>query len=251
MQLTWEEPAPGVVRTRLRGWDETVGAIAGTEAVLLVDAGPDSVTTAALLDDLRARFPQPVRHLALTHIHFDHVLGAPALPSATRYTAKGARQLFTPEALADLVADATAHGADGDQARRDAARLTPPEVEVDSTATLDLGGRHVVLASVGPGHTGSDLVVHVPDADLVFCGDLVEESGEPQAGKDAHPARWAAALDALLALGGESARYVPGHGAVVDAGFVRAQRADLARRFTADTPGSAARGNPAPPHRGA
>ncbi|MFD3375906.1 MULTISPECIES: MBL fold metallo-hydrolase [unclassified Streptomyces] len=67
--------------------------------------------------------------------------------------------------------------------------------------------------------------------EIVFCGDLVEESGEPQAGPDAVPSRWPAALDRLLALGGEDAVYVPGHGAAVDAGFVRAQRDALAQRF--------------------
>ncbi|NEC28836.1 MBL fold metallo-hydrolase, partial [Streptomyces sp. SID8111] len=66
---------------------------------------------------------------------------------------------------------------------------------------------------------------------VVLCGDLVEESGAPQAGPDAVPSRWPAALDRLLALGGADARYVPGHGAVVDAAFVRAQRDALAARF--------------------
>jgi glyoxylase-like metal-dependent hydrolase (beta-lactamase superfamily II) len=68
---------------------------------------------------------------------------------------------------------------------------------------------------------------------VVFCGDLVEESGDPQADDAAVPARWPGTLDALLALGGETARYVPGHGAVVDARFVREQRDALARRFGA------------------
>ncbi|QNP72785.1 MBL fold metallo-hydrolase [Streptomyces roseirectus] len=90
----------------------------------------------------------------------------------------------------------------------------------------------VLLARLGPAHTPYDLVVLVPGAvRVVFCGDLVEESGEPQAGADAVPGRWAAALDALLALGGEDAVYVPGHGAVVDAGFVRRQRDALSERF--------------------
>ncbi|NJQ04816.1 MBL fold metallo-hydrolase [Streptomyces lonarensis] len=237
MERSWEEPAPGVVRTRLPGWDETVGVVVGTEAALMVDAGPDTATAAALLREVAARFARPVRHLALTHLHFDHVLGASAVPAATRYAATGARGLLTPAGLAALVADATAHGAGGERARRDAAALASAgvDVEVDGALTVDLGGRSVVLAAAGPGHTGSDLVVHVPDAGLVFCGDLVEESGDPQAGPDAHPARWPAALDGLLALGGPSARYVPGHGAIVDAAFVRTQRDSLARRFGADT----------------
>lgn len=99
----------------------------------------------------------------------------------------------------------------------------------------------MLLANVGPGHTGHDLAVLVrgtpgsaaspASPEVVFCGDLVEESGEPQAGPDAIPSHWPAALDRLLDLGGEDALYVPGHGAVVDAAFVRAQRDALARRF--------------------
>jgi glyoxylase-like metal-dependent hydrolase (beta-lactamase superfamily II) len=99
---------------------------------------------------------------------------------------------------------------------------------------LDLGGGvRALLVNAGPGHTACDLVVRVRGRTgpaVVFCGDLVEESGPPQAGPDAVPDRWPAALDRLLRLGGEDARYVPGHGAVVDAGFVRAQRAALTRR---------------------
>lgn len=227
-----------MVRTRLPGWDETVGVVVGTETALMVDTGPDTSTAAALLREVTARFARPVRHLALTHLHFDHLLGASAVPAATRYAAAGARGLLTPAGLDALVADAAAHGADGERARRDAAALAPAgvDVEIDGALAVDLGGRTVVLAAAGPGHTGSDLVVHVPDADLVFCGDLVEESGDPQAGPDAHPGRWPAALDEILTLGGPSARYVPGHGAIVDAAFVRTQRDSLVRRFGSDTP---------------
>ncbi|MEU2779730.1 MBL fold metallo-hydrolase, partial [Streptomyces sp. NPDC007162] len=93
-------------------------------------------------------------------------------------------------------------------------------------------GFQVLLANVGPGHSGHDLAVLVPGSPVVvLCGDLVEESGEPQAGRDAVPTHWPAALDRLLELGGEDALYVPGHGAVVDAAFVRAQRDRLAVRF--------------------
>jgi len=111
--------------------------------------------------------------------------------------------------------------------------LVAPRHEVRGELTVDLGGgREVVLVNVGAAHSGHDLAVVVPGSPaLVFCGDLVEESGEPQAGPDASPARWPGALDRLLELGGDDALYVPGHGAVVDAAFVRAQRAALAVRF--------------------
>ena len=133
----------------------------------------------------------------------------------------------------ELREDGVRQGLAAATAREAAERLTPPGHLVSGEWTLDLGGgRQALLANVGPGHTAHDLAVLVPgDPEVVFCGDLVEESGEPQAGPDAIPSRWPAALDRLLSLGGEDAAYVPGHGAVVDAAFVRAQRELLAARF--------------------
>ncbi len=116
--------------------------------------------------------------------------------------------------------------------KRQVGLLAVPRHSVSGEWTLELGGLQVLLANVGPGHTRYDLAVFVPgERETVFCGDLVEESGEPQAGSDAVPSQWPAALDRLLSLGGDDALYVPGHGAVVDADFVRAQRATLAARF--------------------
>lgn len=100
---------------------------------------------------------------------------------------------------------------------------------------LDLGGRSVHLELPGAGHTDHDLVVVVPPvgADrrtVVFCGDLVEESADPAIDTGSDLPAWPRALDRLLELGGQDALYVPGHGAVVDAPFVRAQRDWLAAR---------------------
>ncbi|MGP3971282.1 MBL fold metallo-hydrolase [Streptomyces sp. 6N223] len=234
----WEDVAAGVWRRRLPGWDETVGVVAGEAGLLLVDAGPSPRAGAALRREL-AGIPGagglPVRWLVITHPHFDHVLGAAAFAGAEVYGAAGLSGHLAPAALA---ADAVRHGMDEAEAAEAAEALraaVPDVVEVAGGGELVLGlggGREVVVANAGPGHTGHDLAVVVPgEPRVVFCGDLVEESGEPQAGEDARPARWPAALDRLLALGGERARYVPGHGAVVDAAFVRAQRGALARRF--------------------
>ncbi|OMQ14135.1 MBL fold metallo-hydrolase, partial [Modestobacter sp. VKM Ac-2676] len=104
------------------------------------------------------------------------------------------------------------------------APLDPPDHLVDGSAVLDVGGRPVTLAHLGRGHTDGDLVVAVDD--VVFAGDLVEE-GAPPAMEDAFPLEWPGTLTALLDL--VRGPVVPGHGAVVDAGFVRAQRDDLAR----------------------
>ncbi|MEU0738061.1 MBL fold metallo-hydrolase [Streptomyces sp. NPDC006134] len=231
-ELGWERVAAGVGRCRLPVWDCTAGLVAGRGAALLIDAGSSLGEGARLRARAERLAGRRVTHLALTHAHFDHVFGAAAFAGAEVFGAAGVG-----EALAggreELRADAVAHGLDAGRAREAADALVPVRHEVRGELTLDLGGgRRVVLADVGPGHTAHDLAVLVPgEVDVVFCGDLVEESGEPQAGPDAVPSHWPAALDRLLELGGEDARYVPGHGAVVDAEFVRRQRDALAARF--------------------
>ncbi|MEU6989486.1 MBL fold metallo-hydrolase [Streptomyces sp. NPDC046465] len=233
----WEQLAPRVGRRRLPGWDCTAGLVVGSDAALMIEAGSSLAEGAALRTQARRILggTRRVTHLALTHPHFDHVLGAAAFAGVEVYGAVGIETVLT-TGRDELRADAVRHGLDADAAAEAADLLVRPHHLVCGEWTLDLGGGlQVLLANIGPGHSAHDLVVLVPGVDggreTVFCGDLVEESGAPQAGPDAVPARWPAALDRLLELGGEDARYVPGHGAVVDAAFVRAQRATLAARF--------------------
>ena len=59
---------------------------------------------------------------------------------------------------------------------------------------------------------------------MVFCGDLVEESGDPSVDADSDLLAWPATLQRVLEACGEDAVFVPGHGAVADAAFIRRQR---------------------------
>ncbi|MFF5185112.1 MBL fold metallo-hydrolase [Streptomyces sp. NPDC000345] len=231
-ELGWEQVAAGVGRVRLPGWDCTAGLVVGAGAVLVVDAGSSLAEGARLRAQAEELTGARVTHLALTHPHFDHVFGAAAFAGAEVFGAVGVDTVRAEE----LRADAVRHGLDETTATEAADTLVRPRHLVSGEWTLGLGGgRQVLLANVGPAHTAHDLVVLVPGGpgspEVVFCGDLVEESGEPQAGPDAVPSHWPAALDRLLDLGGEDALYVPGHGAVVDAAYVRAQRDALAVRF--------------------
>ncbi|OII68764.1 MULTISPECIES: MBL fold metallo-hydrolase [unclassified Streptomyces] len=236
-EFGWERLAEGVGRRRLPGWDATAGLVVGGTAALLFDAGATLREGAELRAQAQGLLGagRRVTHIALSHAHFDHVLGAAAFAGAQVFGAVGSAELLERE-RESLRADAVRHGVAPDEAGEAVDVLVHPHHVVCGEWTLDLGGRQVLLANAGPGHTGHDLALLVPapgggPPEVVFCGDLVEESGEPQAGPDAVPSRWPAALDRLLQLGGEDALYVPGHGAVVDAAFVRAQRDALARRF--------------------
>ncbi|MBT2449122.1 MBL fold metallo-hydrolase [Streptomyces sp. ISL-43] len=228
----WERLTDRAGRRRLPVWDCTVGLVVGDDSALLIDPG-SSVREGALVRAEAERLAgRRVTHIAFTHGHFDHVLGGAVFAGAEVYGPVGLDTLLS-VSHDDLRADAVRHGLAPAEAAEAVDLLVVPRHLVSGEWTLDLGGVQVLLANVGPGHTRHDLAAFVPGGgrEVVFCGDLVEESGEPQAGPDAVPRQWPAALDRLLSLGGDDALYVPGHGAVVDAAFVREQRATLAARF--------------------
>jgi glyoxylase-like metal-dependent hydrolase (beta-lactamase superfamily II) len=232
----WQEIGDRVYRMRYRSLDLNVGVVVGDDEVLVVDTRSFAAEAAELLADLRRLTRLPCRKMVNTHWHFDHCYGNATLrPAAIWGHQRCAAQLrgqgeerrrklmaAHPELAGELAAVA----------------LDPPDRPVgDAGAELEVGGRPVELRWCGRGHTDNDLVVVVPDAGVVFCGDLVEEGVPPSFGEDAFPLEWPATLDRLLALA--SPVVVPGHGDVVGHAFVRGQRdelaamADLCRRVAA------------------
>lgn len=220
MHYEWQELDAGVHRARLPFLDVSVGVVAGTAGVLLIDCGTTLTEAEAVGDDVIELTGRPVTHLLMTHHHFDHILGSAGFPDAVSYAAPAVAAALS-NGLTALCEEALNYGADPEQVAR-AGRAVRPPGHLVWHAEIDLGDRVVHVEHPGPGHTDHDLVALV--GSTVFCGDLVEESADPAVGHDADLAAWPAALDRLLQLGGEDAVYVPGHGAVVGADFVRRQR---------------------------
>jgi glyoxylase-like metal-dependent hydrolase (beta-lactamase superfamily II) len=175
----------------------------------------------------------------LTHKHFDHVLGSSQFAGAQVFCAPEVVEYLS-SATSHLRDDALSYGAETAEVDRAIAALKPPRHGIYDTV-VDLGGRTVTIARLGGGHTTADLVVVAPAPDgeagpvVVFTGDLVEESGDPCIDADSDLQAWPATLGRVLAAGGPDAIYVPGHGNVVDAGFVRRQRGWLKRRASRET----------------
>ncbi|MCV7420268.1 MBL fold metallo-hydrolase [Mycobacterium yunnanensis] len=238
MHYDWETPAPGVHRCRLPFLDVTVGVVRGSAATLLVDCGTTLVEAAAIAADVRTLGGGAVTHLVMTHAHFDHVLGSAGFPDAQLIGAPAVATALT-TGLDGVRAHALAYGAEPAELDRAMAAVRRPERQV-TDADLDLGDRVVHVRHPGVGHTDHDLVVVVPTVapgarTVVFCGDLVEESGDPVVTDESDLVSWPPTLDRLIELGADDAVYVPGHGALVDAGFVRGQREWLTRRRASGT----------------
>ena len=93
----------------------------------------------------------------------------------------------------------------------DGIEVTPPTRDFEGELSLDVGGRKLRLLEVGPAHTPGDLIVHVPDAGVVYTGDILFIGGTPVMW--AGPViNWIGAIDRLLSLDAET--FVPGHGPV-------------------------------------
>jgi glyoxylase-like metal-dependent hydrolase (beta-lactamase superfamily II) len=112
-----------------------------------------------------------------------------------------------------------------------ATRLLVPTQPFSSAVAVDLGDRLVELVHPGRGHTAGDAVVRVGDAEVVFAGDLVEESAArdavPGYGDDCFPMEWPASLDLVISLLTTDTVVVPGHGRPVGRTFVEEQRSAI------------------------
>lgn len=212
--------------------DVNTTLVVGDGAALVVDTLSTDAQAGQLADAVRAITPHPWT-IVNTHHHFDHCFGNATLARRSaapvdiwghEYVARELRErgehwrrrwydewLPSQPDLAEGLVEVD---------------LLPPNRTLRTEAHLSIGGRSVDLYHLGRGHTMADVVVYLPDAGCLLAGDLVEEGAPPSFG-DAYPLQWPETLSALHRTIGPAAVVVPGHGAVVDDAFARAQHDEL------------------------
>ncbi|RNM13862.1 MBL fold metallo-hydrolase [Nocardioides pocheonensis] len=227
------EVADRVWVARYAWFDVNVSVVEGPAGLVVVDTNASERAAHEVLADLRRLSGAPLVAAVNTHVHFDHTFGNGVFAAeGAEIVAHEAAAEALPEHAAEIRGQAAAE-LDDDPRYAELVDTHPlvPSRTFSSALTLDLGDRLVELIHPGKGHTGGDLVVRVPDADVVLAGDLVEESalrgGAPGYGDDSWPMEWPTTLDLALNLVGPDTVVVPGHGAPVGRDFVQEQRAAL------------------------
>ena len=221
------EVADRVWVARYEWFDVNVTLVGGERGLLVVDTHGSAASGRAVVDDVRRLGAGDVTAVVNTHWHFDHTFGNVAFREAYGEVPVHAHENAADE-LAKWADDLKQRYADSpDDPHRDdvmATEVVPPDHTFSSARVLDLGDRAVELVHPGRGHTSGDLVVRVPDADVVLAGDLVEESAPPSFNSDCWPMDWPLTLDVVLGVTTAGSVVVPGHGAPVDREFVEEQR---------------------------
>ena len=224
------EVADRVWVARYEWFDVNVTVVGSDQGLLVVDTHGSAAAAREVVADIRRLGAGEVARIVNTHWHFDHTFGNGAFRAAYGPVPIHAHD----SAAVDLErwgSKIKQRYADSpDDPHRDdvlATELVIPDHTFSSAVALDLGDRFVELVHPGRGHTSGDLVVRVPDVDVVLAGDLVEESAPPYFNTDAWPMEWPLSLDTVLSLTTSASVVVPGHGAPVDRDFVEQQRNDL------------------------
>jgi glyoxylase-like metal-dependent hydrolase (beta-lactamase superfamily II) len=205
--ISFREIGPGLYAFTAQG-DPNSGVIVGDDAVMIVDAQATPALAQKVIDRVRTVTDKPIKYVALTHYHAVRVLGA---------SAYGASEIVMSDAARAMVVERGQEDWDSEFARfprlfsghEAIPGLTWPTLTFSGRLSLYLGRRRVDLMQLGRAHTAGDIVAYVPDADVMFTGDIVEYRSACYCG-DAYFSDWPETLEAIRALGPEAV--VPGRG---------------------------------------
>lgn len=222
------------------------GFVIGDDGVLVFDTFFTPAAIEELIAEIQTLTKLPIKYAVNSHYHLDHTGGnqmlvARGVPIIAHdnlikwQTTRNKRFLPAPEELQKRRADAAKQLSETPEDQKDkraplerqirrldammTIKLTNPNVTFAAgTVRLYLGKREVILSTL-PGHTGGDVLAYVPDANVVFTGDLGWSKTLPNL-VDATVNDWIPTLDKILNQY-PAAKFIPGHGNVALAAEIK------------------------------
>lgn len=191
--------------------DPNSGVIIGDDSVMIIEAQATPRLANKVIEKVREVTDKPISHVVLTHYHAVRVLGASAF---------GAAQVIMGEKARAMVVERGQEDWDSEfqrfprlfQGHESIPGLTWPTTTFNDRMTVYLGKRRIDLMHLGRAHTAGDIVIHVPDQNVMFTGDIVEAHSACYCG-DGHFGDWGGTLDRIKAF--DLAAIAPGRGNAV------------------------------------
>ena len=195
-KITFSEVGEGLYAFTAEG-DPNSGVIIGDDSVMIVEAQATPRLANKVIDCVRSVTDKPISHVVLTHYHAVRVLGASAF---------GADQIIMSDVARAMVAERGQEDWDSEfqrfprlfEGHESIPGLTWPTTTFSDGMTVFLGNRRVDIKKLGRAHTAGDAVIHVPDQNVMFTGDIVEYHSACYCG-DGHYSDWGGTLDAIKA----------------------------------------------------
>ena len=191
--------------------DPNSGIIVGDDGVMVVDAQATPVMALEVIERVRKVTDKPIKYVLLSHYHAVRVLGASAYDDA---------EILASDETRGLIVERGQQDKDSEIGRfprlfravESIPGLTWPTITFQKQMSVWLGKREVRIMHIGRGHTAGDVIAYVPDANVVFSGDLVEYHSACYCG-DAHLKDWPETLKRLGEF--KANALVPGRGAAL------------------------------------
>jgi cyclase len=202
------------------------GFIIGRRGVLVIDTRLNPPMARELRAAIRSVTDKPVTHVVNTHFHGDHTFGNQVFAGSAEIIASTmTRTKLTTEGELHREWLSGYFRVDYSEVE-----ITPPGTVFDGSVTIDLGDRNVELTQTAAGHTGGDVMVWMPDAKVLFTGDVLVVNNIPWLGDSPGSARLM--KDLIDLTSGPAETFVPGHG--LDVTAVRREKIYSALGFLAD-----------------
>jgi glyoxylase-like metal-dependent hydrolase (beta-lactamase superfamily II) len=189
--------------------DPNSGIIVGDDSCMVIDAQATPAMAADVIARVRTVTDKPIKYVVLSHYHAVRVLGASAYQAQAIIASHATYDLIVERGEQDKASEIGRFPRlfRGESSIPEG--LTWPTLTFASGMSVFLGQREVKLVHLGAGHTAGDIVAWVPDAEVMFTGDLVEYHSACYCG-DAHLRAWPQTLDAILAF--QPKALAPGRG---------------------------------------
>ena len=191
-QISFTEIGQGLWAFTAEG-DPNSGVIIGEDSVMVVEAQATPRLARKVLERVRSVTDKPVTHLLLTHYHAVRVLGASVYEAPAVIMSEKARSMVAERGQEDWDSE-FARFPRLFEGHDEIPGLTWPTTTFSHRMTVYLGKRRVDLMHLGRAHTAGDIVAFVPDANVMFTGDIVEYRSACYCG-DGHFNDWPATLD--------------------------------------------------------
>ncbi len=235
-KITFEEVGRDIWAFTAEG-DPNSGVIIGDDSVMIIEAQATPRLAHKVIEKVRSVTDKPITHLALTHYHAVRVLGA---------SAYGADQIIMGDVARSMVVERGQEDWDSEfqrfprlfEGHESIPGLTYPTTTFSDAMTVHLGHRRVDLMHLGRAHTAGDIVIHVPDANVMFTGDIVEDHSACYCG-DGHFGDWGHALDNIASF--EVDAIAPGRGNALMGTAAVTRAIESSRDFVDSTYRAAAR----------